>query len=669
MAHEGSKGLLFPIKQMKNNVVFLESAIINIGDKEALVPIMLDPNNQISFKSGHCQVGDQVVVLPAWGRKDSFLAIKGWGAYEVTNEGVCNINKLAWTYEGFPTRCTTYNEGYIWQDKFYWVTVPSIPNAFPEFFKLRIMRNSLNGNVGDPPIDTNYPEDCSDGTAVYDDDINVQYSEGDPYVSEVPLSYGEDHKTYFYTAFPKRDNICAYPPESWAYNRYEFCPAYVEPPDENPEGIAVIQRTDTHYSETDINAKQAELIALLEQLETFQGTPEELEAFLQLIQDTTSELYGLIENYEITEEENWINENQIMWTPKGNTILIRYKKSETPAYIVPDPVNLDEGIIEGHGDLLYYGSDEDGYFIHENLDFDTYYSYTIWNIETRIDESSEEINVYNRYTGDGYAGHYPITDTVYDTVYMNYPIGTCHVLFPIAQINNGSWHFAGDYIAANVSGVWKKYNYLTGELIGTIGDGSFSVTNFWKDYYCYAYCSGYYVTAGGYCRYCYSGETRFDIYRIDDDTLVKRYTMGTDHYPNSTLITLYVENIAHLKRTQLGVYPNCNAWGVKYAYDIRGDTSPYGLKYTWGPSIGGPDARHDPETQGRRTSSTTPYTLTYDAGGDPFTIEVNATDTGLTITSVGGVGSTNFYPTGNRIYTTAVIGGSTYWGYVVTELT
>lgn len=663
MAHEGSTGLLFPIRQMKNNVVFLESAIVSLGDKEALVPIMLDPNNQISFKSGHCQVGDQVVVLPAWGRKDSFLAIKGWGAYEVTNEGVCNINKLAWTYEGFPARCTTYDEGYIWQDKFYWVTVPSIPNAFPEFFKLRIVRNSLNGNMGDPPIDTNYPEDCSDGTAVYDDDINIQYSEGDPYVSEVPLSYGEDHKTYFYTAFPKRDNICAYPPESWAYNRYEFCPAYVEPPDENPKGIAVIQRTDTHYSETDINAKQTELILLQERLETFQGTPEELEAFLQLIQDTTSELYGLIENYEITEDENWINENRIMWTPKGNTILIRYKKSETPAYIVPDPVNLDEGIIEGHGDLLYYGSDEDGYFIHEDLDFDTYYSYTIWNIETRLDESSEEINVYNRYTGDGYAGHYPITDTVYDTIYMNYPIGTFHVLFPIAQINNGSWHFAGDYIAANVSGVWKKYNYLTGELIGTLGDGYFSVTNFWKDYYAYAYCSSYYES--GWCMCCRAA-TYFRIYSISDDSLVKSYTMGCHAYAGA----LFVENIAHFI-SDSGWYPDCGrTMGTKYAYDIRGDTAPYGLKYsTSGGWETGLTFRYDPERQGRWTLSKKTYTLTYDAGGDPFTVEVNATDTGLTITSVGGVGSSNFYPTGNRIYTTAVIGGSTYWGYVVTELT
>ena len=119
-----------------------------------------------------------------------------------------------------------------------------------------------------------------------------------------------------------------------------------------------------------------------------------------------------------------------------------------------------------------------------------------------------------------------------------------------------------------------------------------------------------------------------------------------------------------------GVYPNCNSYGPTYAYDIRGDTSPYGLKYT-SPSWGGSGIyqRYDAVRQGIWTLSTKTYTLTYDAGGDPFTIEVNATDTGLTITSVGGVGSTNFYPVGNKIYTTVVIDGSTYWGYVVTELT
>lgn len=664
MAHEGSTGLLFPIKQMKGNVVFLESSKVVVGDTDALIPIMLDPNNQISFKSGHCRVGDQVVVLPTWGRKDNFIAIKGWGAYEVAAESLVIFNKMDWTYDGYPGRCTTYASGYIWKERFYWSTIPPIPNGYPEYFKLRVMRKGLNGHPD--TLIANWPQNCSDGTAVYEDDINVAYGNTTPYIAEeYPLAYGADYKHYFYTAFPKRDNICASLIPELGSNYWmddAFCPAYVEPPEENPNGIGVIQRTTTHVTEGSIDEQQAALIALLEQLKTFQGTPEELEAFLQEIQDATDALYGAIQNYEIEEDEVWLNENKLYWTPTDGTILIRYKKSETPAYIVPDPVNEEYGTIEGHGDLLYYGPGTDGYYIHENLDYDSYYTYTIWNVETRLDEDSQEKIVYNRYIGDGYAEHYPVTATVYASVYMNYPIGTFHVLFPIALINNGSWHFAGDYIAAKVYGVWKKYNYETGDLIGTLGDGYFSVTNFWKDYYAYAYCSTYYES--GWCMCCRHA-TYFDIYNISDDTLVKRYRMGCHGYADA----MYAENIAHYI-SDSGWYPDCGrTMGTKYAYDIRGDTTPYGLKYStsggWGTGI---TFRYDAVRQGIWTSSTKTYTLTYDAGGT-YSVEVNATDTGLTITSVGGVGSTNFYPTGNRIYTTAVIGGSTYWGYVVTDLT
>lgn len=422
MAHVGSTGLIFPIRQMKGNTIFLESATANIGDLEALIPIMLDPGNQISFKSGHCRVGDQVVVLPAWGRKDNFIAIKGWGAYELSKESFLVFYKMDWTYEGYPGRCTTYSEGYIWKERFWWTTIPGIPAGYPEYFDLQVMRKGLEGHPD--PSNSNYPQNCSDGTAVYSDDINVQYSIADPFIPDEALwlPYGEDYMTYYYTAFPKRDNICAiiipeFGSSYWVDD--SFCPAYVEPPEENPKGIAVIQRTTTHEAENSVEEKYATLIALLEELPTFHyETEEELEAFLQEIRDATDALYSEIENYEI-ENEVWANETKLYWTPTSNDILIRYKKSATPAYIVPDPINLDEGIIEGHGDLLYFGSGEEGQLIHQNLEYNEYYSYTLWNIETRVNEDSEELYVHNRYTGDWYHPYcYPITATVYASVFI-----------------------------------------------------------------------------------------------------------------------------------------------------------------------------------------------------------------------------------------------------------
>lgn len=435
MAHEGSTGLLFPIKQMKNNVVFIESAIVELGDKEALIPIMLDPNNQISFKSGHCQVGDQVVILPAWARKDQFIAIKGWGAYEVASESFVAFTKMDWTYDGYPGRCTTYDSGYIWKERFYWSTIPPIPNGYPTYFKLQVMRKGLSGHPD--TLIANWPQNCSDGTAVYSDDINVAYGNTTPYIAEdYPLNYGADYKHYFYTAFPKRDNICAIVIPELGSNYWiddAFCSAYVEPPEENPKGIAVIQRTTTHEAENSVEEKYATLIALLEELPTFHyETEEELEAFLQEIRDATDALYSEIENYEI-ENEVWANETKLYWTPTSNDILIRYKKSATPAYIVPDPINLDEGIIEGHGDLLYFGSGEEGQLIHQNLEYNEYYSYTLWNIETRVNEDSEELYVHNRYTGDGYHPYcYPITATVYASVFIN----------PIDYMESGTYYLS-----------------------------------------------------------------------------------------------------------------------------------------------------------------------------------------------------------------------------------
>jgi len=143
MAHIGSTGLLLPIKQMKNNVVFVESAVVEVGDANALIPIMLDPGNQISFKSGHCRVGDQVVILPAWGRKDNFIAIKGWGAYELTQEGDVYFTKMSFIYEGMPDRCTTIDDGYIWKERFYWSQHPN--GTYPDFFRIQVMRKSGNG--------------------------------------------------------------------------------------------------------------------------------------------------------------------------------------------------------------------------------------------------------------------------------------------------------------------------------------------------------------------------------------------------------------------------------------------------------------------------------------------------------------------------------------------
>lgn len=422
MAHEGSTGLLFPIKQMKNNVVFLESSKVVVGDTDALIPIMLDPNNQISFKSGHCRLGDLVVILPAWGKKDQFLAIKGWGAYEVAAESLVIFNKMDWTYDGYPGRCTTYASGYIWKERFYWSTIPPIPNGYPTYFKLQVMRKGLNGHPD--TLIANWPQNCSDGTAVYEDDINVAYGNTTPYIAEdYPLAYGADYKHYFYTAFPKRDNICAVIIPELGSNYwidYAFCPAYVEPPDENPNGIGAIQRTDTEVTESSIDDQQAALTALLEELSTFQGTPEELEAFLQEIQDATDALYGAIEDYEIEEGEAWINEAKLYWTPCSNDILIRYHKTDSPPTVVPDPVNLEEGIIPGHGDLLYFGPGTDGVYIHEELDWLTDYTYTIWNVETRLDEDGDPLYVYNQYES-GYGQNYPRTDPVYATVFINAP--------------------------------------------------------------------------------------------------------------------------------------------------------------------------------------------------------------------------------------------------------
>jgi hypothetical protein len=440
MAHEGSTGLLFPIKQMKNNVVFLESSKVVVGDTDALIPIMLDPNNQISFKSGHCRLGDLVVILPAWGKKDQFLAIKGWGAYEVAAESLVIFNKMDWTYDGYPGRCTTYASGYIWKERFYWSTIPPIPNGYPTYFKLQVMRKGLNGHPD--TLIANWPQNCSDGTAVYEDDINVAYGNTTPYIAEdYPLAYGADYMHYFYTAFPKRDNICAVIIPELGSNYWiddGFCPAYVEPPEENPNGIGAIQRTDTEVTESSIDDQQAALTALLEELSTFQGTPEELEAFLQEIQDATDALYGAIENYEIEEGEAWINEAKLYWTPCSNDILIRYHKTDSPPTVVPDPVNLEEGIIPGHGDLLYFGPGTDGVYIHEELDWLTDYTYTIWNVETRLDEDGDSLYVYNQYES-GYGQNYPRTDPVYATVFINAPDAVNLISNSTFDTNGSGW--------------------------------------------------------------------------------------------------------------------------------------------------------------------------------------------------------------------------------------
>lgn len=374
MAHVGSTGLLLPIKQMKNNVVFVESAIVELGDKEALIPIMLDPNNQVSFKSGHCQVGDEVVVLPVWGRKDNFIAIKGWGAYELTTEALLVFYKSDWTYDGYPARCTTINDGYIWKERFYWVTVPPIPSAYPSYFDLQVMRKGLNGFP--TPSSSNYPQNCSDGEAVYSDDMNVQYSVGTPYVAEEDkhLAYGVDYKTYYYTGFPKRDNICAIVIPEYGSNYWiddAFCPSYVEPPE-----------------------------------------ADELEV-----------------SQDVDGNGNILNQVTVDW-PEGDAsdlVLIRFKKSTTVPYIVPEPLDLAEGTIEGHGDLLYFGLRNMRPITHTGLDINEYYSYTIWNVEKRLNEDNDEIYVFNKYTGDSYHPYcYPITDTVSATIFIEpNPIQTC----------------------------------------------------------------------------------------------------------------------------------------------------------------------------------------------------------------------------------------------------
>jgi hypothetical protein len=147
----------------------------------------------------------------------------------------------------------------------------------------------------------------------------------------------------------------------------------------------------------------------------------------------------------------WINQTQLQWRPTPNTILIRYKKSSTPAFVVPEPVNLEYGIIEGHGDLLYFGSGKDGYLIHEDLEYNEYYSYTLWNIETRLDEDSQEKIVYNRYTGDGYAEHYPITSTVHATVHLESPI--------IEGCPNWNWDLWEWTYSENNYMPWLEYGY------------------------------------------------------------------------------------------------------------------------------------------------------------------------------------------------------------------
>jgi hypothetical protein len=471
---------------MKGNTIFLESATANIGDLEALIPIMLDPGNQISFKSGHCRVGDQVVVLPAWGRKDQFLAIKGWGAYELSKESFLVFYKMDWTYEGYPGRCTTYSEGYIWKERFWWTTIPGIPAGYPEYFDLQVMRKGLEGHPD--PSNSNYPQNCSDGTAVYSDDMNVQYSIADPFIPDEALwlPYGEDYMTYYYTAFPKRDNICAiiipeFGSSYWVDD--SFCPAYVEPPEENPKGITVIQRTDTHFSESSINAKLTELTLLLEEARTFTGTYEEYEAFLDLIDQTSDELQALIENYEISEDEVWINQTQLQWRPTPNTILIRYKKSSTPAFVVPEPVNLEDGIIEGHGDLLYFGSGKDGYLIHEDLEYNEYYSYTLWNIETRLNEDNDEIYVFNKYTGDSYHPYcYPITDTVHATILMEEPQYDA-----INLISNSTFD-------SNLSGwVYSYYQWSSGKALCTHTTWPYYAALVYPDYYSPTTINGQYI--------------------------------------------------------------------------------------------------------------------------------------------------------------------------------
>lgn len=376
MAHEGSTGLLFPIKQMKGNVVFLESSKVVVGDTDALIPIMLDPNNQISFKSGHCRVGDQVVVLPTWGRKDNFIAIKGWGAYEVAAESLVIFNKMDWTYDGYPGRCTTYASGYIWKERFYWSTIPPIPNGYPEYFKLRVMRKGLNGHPD--TLIANWPQNCSDGTAVYEDDINVAYGNTTPYIAEeYPLAYGADYKHYFYTAFPKRDNICASLIPELGSNYWmddAFCPSYVEPPE-------------------------------VDELEVTQ---------------------------DVDGNGNILNQVTVDW-PEGEAsdlVLIRFYKTNNPQYIpyiVPEPLDLAEGIIPGHGDLLYFGLRNMRPITHTGLDINEYYSYTIWNVETRLNEDNDEIYVFNKYTGDGYHPYcYPITESISKTIFIEpTPLQTC----------------------------------------------------------------------------------------------------------------------------------------------------------------------------------------------------------------------------------------------------
>jgi len=373
MAHEGSTGLLFPIKQMKGNVVFLESSKVVVGDTDALIPIMLDPNNQISFKSGHCRVGDQVVVLPAWGRKDNFIAIKGWGAYEVTNEGTLYFNKLDWIYEGYPARCTTYDDGYIWKERFEWTTIPNVPYGYPDYYDLRVMRKGLNGH---PDVHiTNYPQNCSDGTSVYYGDLNVLYSIADPYIAEgFHLPYGADYKHYYYTAFPSRDGICGTIELGSTWYDDAFCPSYVEPPE-------------------------------VDELEVTQ---------------------------DVDGNGNILNQVTVDW-PEGEAsdlVLIRFYKTNNPQYIpyiVPEPLDLAEGIIPGHGDLLYFGLRNMRPITHTGLDINEYYSYTIWNVETRLNEDNDEIYVFNKYTGDGYHPYcYPITESISKTIFIEpNPVQTC----------------------------------------------------------------------------------------------------------------------------------------------------------------------------------------------------------------------------------------------------
>jgi hypothetical protein len=363
---------------MKGNTIFLESATANIGDLEALIPIMLDPGNQISFKSGHCRVGDQVVVLPAWGKKDQFIAIKGWGAYEVTNEGTLYFNKLDWIYEGYPARCTTYDDGYIWKERFEWTTIPNVPYGYPDYYDLRVMRKGLNGH---PDVHiTNYPQNCSDGTSVYYDDLNVLYSIADPYIAEgFHLPYGADYKHYYYTAFPSRDGICGTIELGSTWYDDAFCPAYVEPPAENPDGISA-----TYY------------------------------------QDSITVSWPLSDNID-------------------DLILIRFKKSETPPTVVPTPLDSEYGVIEGHGDLVYFGyrNNGPGNFTHENLEYLETYTYTIWNIETRLDEDGDPIYVYNSYEDGGW--HYPRTDPVYVTLLLEAPAAINLILNSTFDENLYGW--------------------------------------------------------------------------------------------------------------------------------------------------------------------------------------------------------------------------------------